>query len=94
MKIIKNNLRFDIFFYKAYADDLVIIVKHIHLPRTIKEIQKVSEKFKAYKFNWIKGKKHKGKKFSLEETINVEESYSYKYLGIVIDQYGCIYYKE
>jgi hypothetical protein len=39
LKIIKNNLRFDNFFYKAYADDLVIIVKHIHLPRTIKEIK-------------------------------------------------------
>jgi hypothetical protein len=36
--------------------------------------------------------KHKSKKFSLEETLNVEESHSYNYLGIVIHQNGCIHY--
>ncbi len=34
------------------------------------------------------------KKISLEEKSNVEESFSYKHLGIVIDQNGCINYKE
>jgi len=87
LKIIKNNLRFDNFFYKAYADDLVIIVKHKDLPRSIKEIQQVSEKFNlkfnALKSYWIRANNTSVK--SLKETLYVEESLSYKYLGIVID---------
>jgi hypothetical protein len=58
--------------------NLVIVVKHMHLPRTIKEIQQISEKFNlkfnACKSNWIRAKKNKGKKLSLEETFNVEEA--------------------
>ncbi len=42
----------------------------------------------------LTAKKHKGKKFSLKETYNVEEALNYKYLGIVIDQNGCINYKQ
>jgi len=75
-----------------------MIVKHIHLPRTIKEIKLIGEKFNlkfyACKSNWIRAKKHKGKKFSLEETFNVEEALNYKYLVIIIDQNGCINYKQ
>ncbi len=51
-------------------------------------------KFNACKSIWISAKKHKGKKFSLEETYNVEEAFSYKYLGIIIDQNGCINCKQ
>ncbi len=42
----------------------------------------------------MRAKKHKGKKFNLEITFNVEEALSYKYLGLVIAQNGSTNYKQ
>ncbi len=61
---LKNNLRLPDLFYKAYADDLVMIVKHDYLCATLRQIKIVSEKhnlkLNSKKSNWIKIKNHKG----------------------------------
>ncbi len=49
LKLFHRSLKISSFLLKIFsnpdADDLVIILKHKHLPRTIKEIQQVCEKF-------------------------------------------------
>ena len=94
---IKNKLQWE-FFYKAYADDLVLIIRHIKLLTTIRHVKEISEKnnlkFNSKKSNWIKIKNHKGVEYTPEHTHNVLKAKSYNYLGINIDDSGNIDFKN
>ena len=76
----------------------MIIVKHILLRPTIRNLILVSEKYNlhmnAKKSNWLKIKNHKGTTYTIEETKNIAQANRYTYLGVSIDQSGKIYYKE
>ena len=65
MKKVKSELNFSNFFYRAYADDLVIICNHLNIPKTIKTLTKYSKqynlKFNAKKSNWQKIMEHNGR---------------------------------
>jgi len=91
-----KKLNFKYMWYRAYADDLVIIVKHILLRPTIRNLISISEKYNlhlnAKKSNWIKIKKHKGTSYTLKETFDIAQANRYTYLGVSIDQSGKIDY--
>ena len=91
-----KKLNYGYIWYRAYADDLVIIVKHILLRPTIRNLILVSEKYNlhlnAKKSNWLKIKNHKGTTYTIEETKNIAQASRYTYLGVSIDQSGKIDY--
>ena len=95
MQKIKEAIKLDNFWYRAYADDLVIIVKHDKIPITIKKVKEISEKynfkFNSKKSNWLKIGNHKGVEYELEQTCNVALEERYNYLGVNIDNHGHVY---
>ena len=80
--------------YKGYADDLVFIVKAIHLEKFMDSIHKISLEFnlkinpKKSNIMAIKGHKHYDEFLNITKLRGIEIKDKYLYLGVWINNKG------
>jgi hypothetical protein len=79
------------FWYKLYADDLVIICKQIHLRKIITNLRIITKKFSLI----LNEKKSaifllKKRKSDVTDVLGIPIVTEYKFLGIWIDNFGKI----